>query len=270
MPKREAETRRHLVEIALQPPQLVVLDGAVLATDVGGMTSYFEADEVAIGIGGEILIGENKSWPVVDGRPTDDDALGAALDQAATYVLLTRRTLEAEGCDPSIVSGRAAVVTPKNTGLQPTLHHEDIEGRVRRIARLLDSVPSVDDVAVTVPDGLTFASVIDKDRPEGERLASFEEIADHVGRDYEPGACLASCGFAWACRQHAYAKSETSLLGANAVHALGGVHRLPRVADLGAGDSPVGDETLVAPMLERAGRLFDAAVAAPTRRKRPA
>ena len=57
------------------------------------LPAFFEADEMAIGVGGSIVIGENKSWPVVDGRPTDEDALGAALDQAATYVLLGRRSI---------------------------------------------------------------------------------------------------------------------------------------------------------------------------------
>jgi hypothetical protein len=81
-------TRTRMAEICSRPPEPVVLDGAVLRADVGGLLAYFEADEMAIGLAGEIIVGENKSWPVVDGKPTDEDALGAALDQAATYNLL--------------------------------------------------------------------------------------------------------------------------------------------------------------------------------------
>ena len=76
------------------------------------MPAFFEADEMAIGVGGQIIVGENKSWPVVDGKPTDEDALGAALDQAATYVLLGRRTLEHAGVDPACMSDSVVLAVP--------------------------------------------------------------------------------------------------------------------------------------------------------------
>ena len=92
---RASVTRSRMTEITARPTEPVVLDGAVLRTDIGGLSAFFDADEMAIGVEGLIVVGENKSWPVVDGRPTDEDALGSALDQAATYVLLGRRTVDA-------------------------------------------------------------------------------------------------------------------------------------------------------------------------------
>src|SRR5204862_413061 len=104
-------TRNRMTEIVTAPPEPVVLDGAVLRADIGGLPAFFEADEMAIGVNGRILVGENKSWPVVDGRPTDEDALGAALDQAATYVLLGRRRSKRRRPRPSLAPA-ASITRP--------------------------------------------------------------------------------------------------------------------------------------------------------------
>ena len=96
---RASVTKGRLKEIVTGPPEPIVLDGAVLRAEIGGIIAFFEADEIAIGVGGQILVGENKSWPVVDEQPTDEDSAGSALDQAATYVLLGRRTLSDSGVD---------------------------------------------------------------------------------------------------------------------------------------------------------------------------
>src|SRR5215472_15685379 len=158
---RATVTQTRMAEIANGPAEPVVLDGAVLEADIGGLPAFFEADEMAIGVGGQILVGENKSWPVVDGKPTDEDALGAALDQAATYNLLGRRTLEAAGVDPSCISDSVVLVTPRNTGLAPSLHRQDVSSRVRRVERLLSAVPDVHDVAASVPASVTFETAAD-------------------------------------------------------------------------------------------------------------
>lgn len=260
--KRKAKTTKaHLLSIAGSTGvDAVVIDGAVLRTDVGGIESYLEADEVAIGVDGQIVVGENKSWPIVDHRPTDPDALGSALDQAATYILLTRRTLEAAGLDPSVVSGEAILITPTNTGLTPTLHRQDVEVRVRRANRLLGSVPHVDDIAADVGTSVTFAKVGDARLDGARRLDAFERATSKIGRVYEPGSCLQSCGFAWACRACAYGQADPALAGATIVRAAAGVATLGRIAELADGDTPVGDEALAAGALERAGRMFDDAL----------
>ncbi len=266
---RASVTKTRLKEIVGGPPEPIVLDGAVLRADIGGFTAFFEADEMAIGVDGQILIGENKSWPVVDGRPTDEDALGSALDQAATYALLGRRTLEEAGIDPTSVAGDVVIVTPKNTGLSPVLHRQNVEPRIRRVERLLAGVPDVSALAADMPAGLTFDGVADASASDDERLAAFVEVTDELGTVYEPGSCLTSCGFAWACRECAFGKGDPAIAGGPVARALPGVVTLGRVAELGHGAPASAVEAPAAGPIARAGRLYDEAVpvAAPKRRR---
>jgi hypothetical protein len=254
---RASVTRSRLAEIVAAPPEPIVLDGAVLRADIGGLAAFFEADEMAIGVAGEIIVGENKSWPVVDGRPTDDEALGAALDQAATYVLLGRRTLDRAGVDPGRVSDTVVLVTPRNTGLAPVLHRQDVGSRVRRVERLLSAVPNVSDVAASVPPSVTFDRVADLTLPEEARLSAFGEVTETLGRVYEPASCLTSCGFAWACRQCIFAAGDPSIAGGPVARALPGIASLARVSELGRGAPASAAEAAAAAPVARAGRLYD-------------
>jgi hypothetical protein len=264
---RASVTKNHMKEIIAGPPRPIILDGAVLRAEVGGISAFFEADEMAIGVGGDILVGENKSWPVVDGRPTDDDALGSALDQAATYVLLGRRTLADAGIDPDRVSGDVVIVTPRNTGLSPVLHRQKVDGRIRRIERLLAAVPAVSDIADDLPAGLSFDHVADASADDDARLDAFAEITDHVGNAYESGSCLTSCGFAWACRECAFGRGDPAIAGGSVARALPGVVTLGRVSELGRGAPPSAAEAPAAGPIARAGRLYDEAAPTPRRRR---
>jgi hypothetical protein len=254
---RASVTRRRMAEIVAAPPEPIVLDGAVLRADIGGLTAFFEADEMAIGVGGEIIVGENKSWPVVDGRPTDEEALGAALDQAATYVLLGRRTLDQDGVDPGRVSGNTVLVTPRNTGLAPVLHRQNVDGRVRRVERLLHAVPEVSEIAASIAPSVTFDRVADVSLPEEARLEAFAELTEELGRVYEPASCLTSCGFAWACRRCVFGAGDPAVAGGPIARALPGVASLGRVAELGRGAPPSVAEAPAAVPISRAGRLYD-------------
>lgn len=257
---RASVTRGRMAEIISAADDPVVLDGAVLRADIGGIPAFFEADEMAIGVNGEIIVGENKSWPVVDGRPADEDALGAALDQAATYILLGRRTLDRAGIDPERVSSKAVLVTPRNTGLAPVLHRQDVGSRIRRVERLLSAVPDVNDIAGSVPSSVTFDRIADASLPEEARLDAFAEVTDELGRVYEPAACLTSCGFAWACRKCVFAAGSPAVAGGRIAHALPGVVSLGRAAELGRGAPPSGVELPAAAPIARAARLFDEAM----------
>ncbi len=253
---RATVTQTRMAEIADGPAEPVVLDGAVLLADIGGLPAFFEADEMAIGVGGQIIVGENKSWPVVDGKPTDEDALGAALDQAATYVLLGRRTLGQAGVDPARISDSIVLVTPRNTGLAPSLHRQDVASRIRRIERLLSAVPDVGETARCTPATVTFDAVADKTRTESARLDAFRRVTDELGRVYEPASCLTSCGFAWACRQSLFAAADPGLVGGAVARALPGIASLSRVAELGRGAPASPAEEPAAVPLARAGRLY--------------
>ncbi len=263
-------TSTRMAEIAEQPQEPVVLDGAVLRADIGGLPGFFEADEMAIGVGGRIIVGENKSWPVVDGRPTDEDALGAALDQAATYVLMGRRTLEQSGVDPACMSDEVVLVTPRNTGLAPALHRQDVASRIRRIGRLLGAVPDVQETAASTPASVTFDTIADTTLPEARRLDEFGHVTDELGRVYEPASCLTSCGFAWACRQRLFADGDPAVVGGSIARALPGIASLSRVAELGQGAPASPAEAPAAVPLARASRLYDEIAAVPRIERRTA
>jgi hypothetical protein len=262
--ERAAVTRKQMAEAVSAPSGSssgpVVIEGAVLTADVGSLLAFFEADEMALGVAGGIIVGENKSWPVVDGRPTDEDALGAALDQAATYVLLGRRTLDEAGADAGRVSGDVVLVTPRNTGLTPVLHRQNVEGRVRRVERLLGAVPDVAEIAASIPSSVTFEQVADTALPGEARLEAFARVTDELGRVYEPGSCLTSCGFAWACRRGVFAEGSPTIAGGAVARALPGVLGLGRVAELGRGALASAAEKPAADPIARAGRLYDEAV----------
>ncbi len=254
---RARVTSSRMAEIAEAPQEPVVLDSAVLRADIGGLPGFFEADEMAIGVGGQIIVGENKSWPVVDGRPTDEDALGAALDQAATYVLMGRRMLEESGVDPACMSDTVVLVTPRNTGLAPALHRQDVASRIRRIDRLLGAVPDVQETAASTPPSVTFDTIADITQPESVRLDTFGQVTDELGRVYEPASCLTSCGFAWACRQRLFADGDPAVVGGSIARALPGIASLSRVAELGQGAPASPAEAPAAVPLARASRLYD-------------
>ena len=250
---RATVTQTRMAEIADGPPEPVVLDGAVLHADIGGLPAFFEADEMAIGVGGQIIVGENKSWPVVDGKPTDEDALGAALDQAATYVLLGWQTLQQAGVDPACISDSVVLVTPRNTGLAPSLHRQDVASRIRRIERLLSAVPDVQETAAATPASVTFDAVADQTLPEAVRLDAFGRSPTCSGGS-RAASCLTSCGFAWACRQRLFADSDPGLVGGLVARALPGIASLSRVAELGQGAPASPAEEPAAVPLARAGR----------------
>ncbi len=210
---RASVTKNQMKEIVTGTAGPVVLDGAVLQAEIGGVAAFFEADEMAIGVDGAILVGENKSWPVVDGRPTDEDALGSALDQAATYALLGRYTLDALAVDPDRVSGDVVIVTPRNTGLTPVLHRQNVDSRIRRVERLLSAVPKVSEIAAEIPRDLTFDAMADTRADDDARLEAFSDITEQLGNAYEPASCLTSCGFAWACRECAFGSGDPQLAG---------------------------------------------------------
>jgi hypothetical protein len=182
--------------------------------------------------------------------------------------LLGRRTLDEAGVDPSRVSGDVVIVTPKNTGLTPVLHRQNVEGRIRRIERLLAAMPDVAALAAVTPVGLTFNGVADATASDDARLAAFADITDQLGSVYEPGSCLTSCGFDWACRECAFGRGDPAIAGGPVARALPGVVTLGRVAELGHGAPASGVEAPAAGPIARAGRLYDEAVPVATPKRR--
>jgi len=255
---RANETREIIRQILLgRPTSYNLVGGAVLEANIGGISARFEADALAARFGGPIHAGEVKSFPVVDGR-ADPDKLSAALDQVSIYILLMRRLVDELGGDPDLVSRIALLITPTNVGLKPTMSQKDVGTRVARSERLLASVPDVTDIARSVPSSLTFNVVADQRADPGRRADELHKIADSIGTSYTP-TCLSTCGNAFFCRERAFRSGSPCLTGPQSSRLLPGISSLNRAAALSGGAPPALNEAPVAPLLARAGRLYDAA-----------
>jgi hypothetical protein len=263
--KGMAERSRKTLELLRQivrgePAAPHLIDGAVLRGWVGGVLAYFEADAVAACLGNQLQVAEVKSFPKVDER-IDPDKLGAALDQAAVYILLARQEIDrVHGCGAQMVSERALLITPRNVGLTPTLSEQPVVQRIARIEGLLASVPRAADVAAAVPAGLSFEPIGDEKQPARRRLELLSELADRVGTAYKP-ACLTTCGNAFFCRERAFRAGSPCVVGTGAVRQLPGVDSLARAAQLSAGEAPTAVERPAAELLAGAGALYDAVAA---------
>jgi hypothetical protein len=259
MPRRAAATLTLLGQVIRGDPTAPnLIDGAVLSTTIGGRTAYFEADALAAWAASVIRAAEVKSFPKVDER-VDPDKLGAALDQVAIYILLTRYAVSRLGGDPErLVSDRALLVTPKNVGLTPTLSEQRVTRRIERNKKLLASIPDPVDVLASVPRGLSFGPVADTKTSERVRLDLLNDLANRVGTCYQP-SCLATCGNAKFCRERAFRAGSLALAGTAAVRLLPEIASLDRAEELARGASPSPAEAPAAELLERAGRLYDEA-----------
>jgi hypothetical protein len=271
--ERTAVAMREIVRRTASAPQL--LDGAVLTRKVAGEDAYFEADAVAIHVDGSLRAGEVKSFPTVDGR-ADPEKVGAAMAQVAIYVSLLQDLVAATGGDPTTVSTKAILITPKNTGLQPTLTVKEIAGDVRRARRILDTAPDARDLLSALPADLpSFAAVAGVDG-EGKatpdvdpsrRVEAALVLAEKVGTRFGP-ECLSSCGMSRLCRERAQACGDPARLGPAITRVLPKVASLDRVLSLADGEPANDDERPVAEQLIRVARLRRAFVpsAAPAAR----
>ena len=135
----------------------------------------------------------------------------------------------------------------------------DVSSRIARNQRLLAKVPNVRDIAAEVPPSLSFGSVGNKTASASSRIDALHDIADRVGTNYAP-SCLSTCGNALFCRERTFRACSPSLSGPQTVRLLPGVRTLERAAELTEGAPASADERPVAPLLARAGRLYDDAV----------
>lgn len=256
MALRAHETKTLVNQIVQGDPAAPnLIDGAVLATEIGGVKANFEADALAARFGGQIHVGEVKSFPLVDGR-ADGDKVGGALDQAAVYILLGKRLISELGGDDELVSSEAMLITPKNVGLTPVVSVKDVSSRVARAERLLARVPGINDLSDSIPGNASFAPIADPGIESMQRVETLHDLADHVGTYYVP-SCLASCGLARFCRERAFADGAAQLAGSQTVRLLPGVQSLDRASELAEGAPATDGERPVAAQLARAARLYD-------------
>lgn len=248
-----ADLVKRIVSGSADAPNL--LDGAVLTRDVAGVRSYFEADAVAARFDEPIRVGEVKSFPSVDGQ-ADPEKVGAAIAQVSIYILLLQELVARVGGDPDrTVSKKALIITPKNTGLQPTLCVKAVDRHVDRARRILDAAPDAREIADALPAGVpSFEEVSSRAAPEKRRVERACEIADRVGTLYRPG-CLSGCGMSRLCRERSHATGDPLVVGGQLQRLLPGVESMDRAHALANGKRPRDGEKAVAEQLVRAQRL---------------
>lgn len=240
-----------------------LIDGAVLSRSIGGLVSFFEADAVAATFTDDIHVGEIKSFPTVDGQ-ADPEKLGAALAQAAIYILLLKQLVADCGGDPARVSPDALLITTRNTGMQPFMTVKPTGREIDRAARILDSIVPVDDLVAAIPaktPGFGAVAKADK-RGESERVESAHKILDVVGCVYQP-SCLSSCGFSKLCRARAEKSGDLLRVGTQFQRLVPGVTSIDRVGQLAAGSRPAPGEEAAAFKLVQAQALLAELVGAP-------
>jgi hypothetical protein len=252
MQLRASRTKQLLLDIIANrhdAPNLII--GAVFETTIAGIPSYLEADAVAARDSGlpRIYTGEIKSFPIVDGR-IDSQQLGKAADQAAVYQLLLETLLVELGDDSAVVSDKAMIVTPVNTGFQPKVSTVDISSRVCRAREQMRAAPQTEELASLVPAATSFETVANKDNSDSHRLDALNVIADSVGTKL-CDSCLSSCSLFRVCRGRAHAGGELAVIGDTPARILPGLGTMAEVCDLSTGaPAPAGCEAHAAALVD--------------------
>jgi hypothetical protein len=271
--EQRATATRHALSAILRgtPDAPNILEGAVLAAQLGPYTARFEADAIGARFGPVLHGLEVKSWPVVDGRADDPGKASEALRQLGFYLLLLRLTIEDLRSDPEVVSPTGLLVTPKNVGLT-------LVGSVRHLER---EIKVAETTLARLPDSSDYVGVGPQEGfgPAGEaaglgreeRLDHLDGLTDRFGVHYQ-ASCLSSCGMAKFCREKLHSAGDPSVCGVATVRFLPGVRSLDRAAELGAGAPPTTAETKtgVAEILSEAHSLYRSKAASSPRPRKGA
>jgi hypothetical protein len=268
MADRALKTKQVLADvIAGKPASPNLIVGAVFKTTIAGVDAFLEADAVAAhdSSGATIYTGEVKSFPIVDGR-IDKDKLGKAADQVAVYQLLIQRAITEIGGDPSMVSDRALIITPQNTGFQPKISTLDVSGRVRRTEELLAAARPVNELVVGLPSNISFGKVADATTSEVSRLGALDRIATAAGTQLCSN-CIAGCGLAHYCRRRAFEAGDPAVAGETVVRLTPGLKTFDDITRAARGSRIVGVAEPVVTGLRSAKDLYTQFIAPPTRKR---
>src|SRR5262249_25971237 len=193
----------------------------------------------------------------VDGQ-ADPDNVGAAIAQVAIYIMLLRELVARVGGDPTLVSADALLITPCNTGLQPTLTVKNVGREIDRAKRILDSVPAAESFLAGLPDDLvSFSIVADKDTEEEKRAEAVRCLIEQTGNLYRP-ECLAACGLSRLCRERAHERGDASRVGGPLLRLLPPqIESIDRAYELAHTGIASDAERPVAEQIGLAQRLYD-------------
>ncbi|MEU8517983.1 hypothetical protein [Streptomyces sp. NBC_01216] len=227
-----------------------LLDHPMLALEVAGSPAYLEPDAVVVHPDGRWTVVEIKSFPMIDGA-ADPAKVGAAARQAAVYVLALERvaalTRDAE------VAHTMLLVCPKDFSNLPTAAAVDVRKQVAVTRRQLARLTRVEDIAATLPDGVTF----DLESSSAEQLTS---AVESVPPAYAP-ECLSACELAFHCRERSRHAGAVESLGRPLRGELGTLTTVGAVLAAARGEAGDADDPTVE-ALRRARALRGEALAA--------
>lgn len=256
--QRAKATKEWLERVLSGDPKAAdLIEGAVLALDLGGFVAYFEADGIGVRTGPVVHGIEMKSWPQVDGRVDDPSKASEAMRQLGFYLHLLRVAVTDLGGDPEVVSETGLLVTPKNIGLTPVGGTRALAREIRLAKETIDRLPRAADYASLVADGISFGPVAASDGNVAARLAHLVSLTETLGTHYQT-SCIGSCGLAKFCREKRHAEGDPHVCGAQVARFLPGVPSLSRAAELAKGAPPSAEETQTGagPFLALAGSLY--------------
>nr|WP_246258942.1 hypothetical protein [Streptomyces typhae] len=149
------------------------------------------------------------------------------------------------------VRQQVLLVCPKDFSNLPAASAVDVRKQRAVTRRQLSRLTRVDDIAATLPPGLTF----DVNRPADELSAA----VDAVPATYAP-ECLAACELAFHCRERARARGELTSLGRALRADLGSLATVEETLAAARGEAGDPDDPAVS-ALRRAGALRAEALA---------
>ncbi|MFF4758999.1 hypothetical protein [Streptomyces sp. NPDC001292] len=239
---RTARTALALRE-ATQAGAWTLLDHPMLALEVAGSPAYLEPDAVVVHPDGSWTVVEIKSFPMLDGS-ADPAKVGAAARQSAVYVLALEDV--AARLDPvPRVRHRVLLVCPKDFSNLPTASAVDVRKQRAVTARQLTRLTRVEDIAGTLPEGVSFSPEL-----SSEELTAAVEA---VPATYAP-ECLATCELAFHCRARSREQGAVTALGRSVRAELGGLSTVEDVLAAAHGEAGDPDDPAVA-ALRRAAAL---------------
>ena len=220
---RAARTSLALREAA-EAGAWTLLDHPLLALEVAGSPVFLEPDAVVVRPDGRWTVVEIKSFPMIDGS-ADAAKVGAAARQAAVYVLALERI--AAVTEGARVAHSVLLVCPKDFSNLPTASAVDVRKQVAVTRRQLARLTRIEDIAATLPEGLTF----DVETCSAEQLTEAVEAVPHA---YAP-ECLAACELAFHCRERARCAGAVEVLGRSVRGELGRLTTIGAVLEAARG-----------------------------------
>lgn len=209
----------------------------------------------------QIHLIEIRDFPEIDGV-IEQAKFGQAKREAAVALISLQQMIVELGGDPSSVSSRVLLVTPRQLLLTPVARVVDVSSQVMRLRLFIDRVPDTAELADWLRDAPPLpahpgsnAAVADRDQAKIDIAAALAPLS------YRRGPGCSNCGLQRVCRDQAVEDDAVQVLGAVAAQTCGSVGTVTAALDLAHGRRlPQDDaERAVAAQLDRARRSLELA-----------